>query len=210
MSQVTTQPQPATQPFVAHAGKTYRRYRYIMFVLMFGFGLAFLNDGFFRYPRHNRERNAKQEQIDAVRAESLNDTKQSRLATLQAEQKPMPQLHADFDLKIQRLLGFGLPPLATCVLILWLRRSRGEYRLENDTLHVPGYPPIPLETINSLDKTKWDRAGIAFATYRLPNGKTGTVRLDDFIYEAYPIRDMVKCIEESIIARAQAQQNPAV
>lgn len=211
MSQVTTQPQPASQPFVAHAGKTYRRYRYIMFILMVGFGLAFMYDGFVRYPRHNRDWDAKEKQIDAVLSRSSDDTtKHADLAKLRAEQKVMPKRHPDFDLKLQRVLGCGLPPVATCILILWLRRSRGEYRLENDTLHVPGYPPIPLVTINSLDKTKWDRKGIAFATYMLPNGKTGTVRLDDFIYEAYPIRDMVKCIEESIIARAQAQQNPPV
>ena len=211
MSQVTKEPQPASQPFVAHAGKTYRRYRYVMFVLMVGFGCWFLIDGFVRWPAQNEAYRKMESIIQTLEVTSRdNPEKRQHLDDLLAEQKRLPKPHNPFDLKLQRILGFGLPPLATCILILWLRRSRGEYRLENDTLHVPGYPPIPLVTIDSLDKTAWDRKGIAFATYRLPNGKTGTVRLDDFIYEAYPIRDMVKCIEESIIARAQAQQNPPV
>ena len=208
MSQVTTQPQPASQPFVAHAGKTYRRYRYVMFVLMVGFGLAFLYDGFVRWPGHNKAWDEMEARILRLDVPSRTPQMSEEMATLRATQKQMPKRHTDFDLQLQRVLGFLLPPLATGVLIMWLRRSRGEYRLENDTLYVPGYPPIPLDTIDSLDKTRWDRKGIAFASYHLPNGKTGIVRLDDFIYEAHPIRDMVKCIEESIIARARAQQQP--
>ncbi len=210
MSQVTTQPQPASQPFVAQAGKTYRRYRYVMFVLMVGFGLAFLYDGFFRWPGHNAKYSVLEAKIQLLEVKSRdNPALRKDLDDGLAELKRIPKRHTDFDLQLQRVLGFLLPPLATGVLIMWLRRSRGEYRLENDTLHVPGYPPIPLDTIDSLDKTRWDRKGIAFASYHLPNGKTGIVRLDDFIYEAHPIRDMVKCIEESIIARARAQQQPS-
>lgn len=209
MSQVTTQPQPASQPFVAHAGKTYRRYRYVMFVLMVGFGIAFLYDGFIRWPGHNEKYNAVEAKIQLLEVKSReNPALRKELDDALAELKRIPKEHPDFDIQIQRVLGFLLPPLATGVLIMWLRRSRGEYRLENDTLYVPGYPPIPLDTIDSLDKTRWDRKGIAFASYHLPNGKTGIVRLDDFIYEAHPIRDMVKCIEDSIIARARAQQQP--
>jgi hypothetical protein len=206
MSQETTQPQAASQPFVAHAGKTYRRYRYVMFVLMVGFGCAFLYDGFIRWPAQNDAWNKVETQIQLL---ETKPQMRKELDDLRAKQKGMTRKHTDFDLRLQCVLGFALPPLAVCVLILWLRRSRGEYRLENDILHVPGYPPIPLNSIDSLDKTRWDRKGIAFASYKLPNGKTGIVRLDDFIYEAYPIRDMVKCIEESILARARAQQRPS-
>lgn len=210
MSQVTTQQQLPSQPLVAHSGQTYRRYRYVMFVLMVGFGCWFLYDGFIVWPGHNEKYKAVEARVQLLEVK-VRDNPQARkdMDDALAELKRIPKKHSDFDLLLQRVLGFALPPVATCFLIMWLRRSRGEYRLENDTLYVPGYPPVPLTTIDSLDKTRWDRKGIAFATYKLANGKTGIIRMDDFIYEAHPIRDMVKCIEESILARARGQR-PAV
>lgn len=209
MSQATTQSQPAQQPFVARAGKTYRRYRYVMFVLMVAFGGWFLYDGFVRWPEQNKAWDAKEAQILQLDVPGRTAEMTTTLEKLRREQKDMPKRHNDFDLGLQRTLGFALPPIAVALLTFWRRRSRGEYRLQNDILNVPGYPPIPLTSIESLDKTRWDRKGIAFANYKLPNGLTGTVRLDDFIYDAYPIRDMVKAIEDSILARATTQQPKA-
>jgi hypothetical protein len=49
----------------------------------------------------------------------------------------------------------------------------------------PGHPPIPFSAIRELDKRQWDRKGIAIVKYEV-DGKTGSLTLDDFVYEQDP------------------------
>lgn len=191
----------AATVIVARAGRTYRRYRYIMATLMVCFAVWFLYDGFKRWPEDNERYDKVAAEID--RLNEHRDVNRTLIADLDERLKQMKH-HPGFDVALQKVLGFGLFPVAAALLVFWLRRSAGEYRLENGVLHLPGHPAIPLDTISTLDKTKWDRKGIAFAEYHLPGGETGRFRLDDFIYDAHPIRDMVKQIEASILARAAA------
>ena len=81
------------------------------------------------------------------------------------------------------------------ILAFALYNSRGQYRLRDEILNVPGHPPVPLDAITSIDKTYWDRKGIVFINYELPNGKAGKVRLDDFIYQRPPTDEIYKRIE---------------
>ena len=84
---------------------------------------------------------------------------------------------------LQKIIGYGLIPLGSILLMRALHLTRGQYRLtEDNTLHVPGHPPVPLDAIRSIDQAKWDRKGLAFIEYEL-NGKAATVKLDDFAYE---------------------------
>jgi len=196
---------PATAvapPIVARGGQTYRRYRYIMFALMICFSVWFLYDGFKRWPEENRLYALVSDKIAQLESDRLH-TDNKALADLRERQKQIKN-HTEFSVALQKILGFALTPAALGLLVFWLRRSRGEYRLDNGVLHVPGHPPVPLECISTLDKTKWDRKGIAFAEYQLGTGQRGRFRLDDFIYDAHPIRDIVKQIEASILQRAAA------
>ena len=90
---------------------------------------------------------------------------------------------------------YTLPPLGLLVLGWSLYRSRGSYRLANNILQAPGHPPVPLEAIRSIDKTDWDRKGIAHVNYELANGAKGTVTLDDFIYDRPPTDEIFRRIE---------------
>ena len=171
---VSTAPPDAAPPggeIVARAGRYYRNARYVMALVMIGVGPWFAYDGWVKYPRQNQD------------------------AIARGGSKPP---HSDTDLLIQRAIACTLPPLGFALLGWALYNSRGAYRLRDDVLSVPGHPAVPLDAIRQIDKTKWDRKGIAYIDYELPDG-TGRIKLDDFVYEAQPTRDILARIEERVL-----------
>jgi hypothetical protein len=163
-------------PIVATYGRYYRNTRYLMFALFLGFGIYCIYDGFYKYPRDNES----------------------------AIKRGQPAPHGEYDAPLNKALGIILPPLAIFVLYRALRSSRGEYRLEAETLHIPGHPPVPLSAIRTIDKKLWDRKGIAYIQYELP-GQTerGRFTLDDFVYEREPIDKIMERIEAYAVSVQQ-------
>lgn len=77
------------------------------------------------------------------------------------------------------------------------------YRLKDDVLYVPGHPPVPLDAIRQIDKSKWDKKGIAYLDYELdsqPNAPAvkGSIKLDDFVYDQNPTDAIMAAIEEKV------------
>jgi hypothetical protein len=172
MSELT--PPSESRDLVAKAGRYYRNARYIVVAGAVLVGLWFAWDGWVKWPAEN-----------------------ARLAALSPEQRAgQHKPHPDFDIQLQRIIAAGLVILAFPMLGWFLYRSRGEYRLAGTTLYVPGHPPVPLEAVVELDKSKWERKGIAFVDYQLE--KAGAIRrlaLDDFIYDRGPTDQIVERIE---------------
>jgi hypothetical protein len=190
-------PTPETD-IVAPAGSYYRRTRYIMAVLLIGGGLWFAYDGWIGWPGHNARLDAAETaRDDAAKAgDKLKETE------LNVEISKMNRRYTTKDLLLQRALGLLLPPAGAALLIWTLYNSRGVYRLSSDTLHVPGHPPVPLSAIRRVDKRLWDRKGIAYIDYELEgagaDGKTGRIKLDDFVYERKPTDEIFERIESFI------------
>jgi hypothetical protein len=191
---------PSGDPvIVARAGRYYRNARYLMVLVCLGMSAWFAYDGWVKYPRQNAAQRAQgAEKVD----------------------------HSDFDIMLQRILAGALPFLAAGVLVRTLHRSRGEYRLDGTTLFVPGHPPVPLENIRQIDKTKWDRKGIATITYEVPRlaparasstldyaspdgGMERTLVLDDFVYDQAPTDAILERIE-AMVAPSQAGEETAL
>lgn len=173
---------------VARAGRYYRITRYVMFLMILGFGLAFLYDGFIRYPRQNAELAALEEQ----RRVATTDADKQRLAV---EIKKY-EFRNNTSLMIQKLLGFTLPPLAIAMIAWSLHRSRGEYRLSGTKLSAPGHPTIDLDDITSVNNDLWDRKGIVWLKYETAAGQQGEIVLDDFIYDRPPTDQIYDRIAE--------------
>jgi len=175
MTDTATTAGSAPDEIVARAGTYYRYTRYAFAALILGFGIAFLRDGFHRYPKHNELH---------------------RLHVQNPEKYPDDYaVHSETDIKFQKVLGIILPPAAVALLAWTLYRSRGTYRLAGDVLHVPGHPSVPLDAITQIDLSRWDRKGIARLSYELPTGEKNALTLDDFIYDRPPtdrILDAVK------------------
>jgi hypothetical protein len=176
----------ASAPIVAGPGQYYRNTRYIMAALTVVMGFWFGYDGFIRWPAEN---------VTIARIESeLSSPDETTQARLKVELKGHSK-HTDTDLLLQRLLAFALPPLGICLLLWALYNSRGEYRLVGETLFIPGHPPVPLPAIRELDQSIWDRKGIARVAYTLSDDRSGTAKIDDFVYDRIPtdqIYDQIK------------------
>jgi len=185
MTETLSDTSPKSGDVTARAGTYYRVTRYLMTLMFIGMGAWFAYDGFVNWPRQNAnaDPNAK-----------------------------MP--HTNLDITIQKLLACVLPPAGIAMLIWTLYSSRGQYRLTTDnTLHVPGHPPIPLDNIRRIDKKLWDRKGIALIDYEVPGGsadQTATFKLDDFVYERDGTDEIFKRIETYLFPeQASSEQAPA-
>jgi hypothetical protein len=176
----TNEKQATSQsPVAARAATYYRMTRYIMVVVLFGYGLWSIRDGFYRYPQENAAAKAAGKDI-------------------------LP--HPGLDVPFNQVFGIVLPPLAIVMLCYCLYKSRGEIRLDGQTLSAPGHPPVSLDAITAVDQRLWDRKGIAFVEYELPDRK-GRITLDDFIYERPPIDEIHKRITDYLAASNESDQS---
>ena len=174
---------PAPGPYEAAAGTYFRNVRYGLFLLIFGYGLWSLYDGFVVWPNDTRQYDALAGQIR--QADERQDKEEvARLTALQ-EQHPH---HDAAGILFNRILGLALPPVAALLLARWLYISRGRVRLDGqDTLHVPGEEPIPADAITEIDDTRWDRKGMSYVRFER-GGEEGRVKLDDFVYDGRPVK----------------------
>jgi len=187
-------------PVIAKAGRYYRVARYLMTLLLIGYGCWSIYDGFFSWPRWT---------ID------------------HPDEKPK----TDTDIMLNKVLGVALPPMGIFIVVWALYNSRGEYRLEDGVVYVPGHPPIPLDSIHSVNHELWDRKGIAYVEYDLSHapapppkgagptvgpvkyegvtqGQRSTFKLDDFVYEREATDKIFKAIEEALLKAAATASAP--
>lgn len=176
----------AAHPIVAKADIQYRWRVYVFFILVFGYGLWSLRDGFIVWPRENAQWQAM----------------------LARGERPPQAPHNDAGLLINQVLGIVLPAVSLSAFAWLMYRSRGAYCLAGDTLHVPGHPPVPLGAIQSLDKSRWDRKGIATAEYELAGGRKGKITLRDMVYNRRETDMIVRRVEEHLDPAAAQPQAP--
>lgn len=178
---------PSSSDIVARADIQYRWRVYVFFILVFGYGLWSLRDGFFLWPRKNAEWQAM----------------------IARGEKPPQAPYNEAGILINRVLGIVLPVVGLTTFVWLMYRSRGEYRLTSTALNGPGHPPIPLDAIQSLDKSKWDRKGVATVEYRLSDGGEGKIDLRDMVYNRRETDLIVQRIEEHLDPTS-AQSDAAV
>lgn len=167
---------PSSTDIVARADFQYRWRVYVFFILVFGYGLWSLRDGFFHWPRDNAEWQAM----------------------IDRGEKPPQSRHNEAGILINQVLGIVLPVVSLTTFVWLMYRSRGEYRLTSTTLGAPGHPPIPLDAIQSLDKSRWDRKGVATVEYRLSGGREGKIDLRDMVYHRRETDLIVQTIGEHL------------
>lgn len=163
----------STGELVARADFQYRWRVYLFFILVFGYGLLSIRDGFFRWPQQNAE-------WDQMRA---------------AGKMPPQVNHNEAGILINQVLGVVFPAVSLPLFIWLMYRSRGEYRLNGQTLSVPGHAPVPLDKFIALDKSRWDRKGIAVVEYQPPDGKPRQIALRDMVYHRATTDQIVERIE---------------
>ena len=177
----------STESLTARPGTYYRWTRYLISIgLLIGYGSFFIRDGFFVWPRNLQEYRDHE-----------------RLNIPYHGEKPQ----SETAILINKCLGCTMPPLGIALLAWTLYNSRGQYRLTGHTLHVPGHPPVPLDSILKIDKTLWDRKGIAYIEYTPGEGQAPrTLKLDDFVYDQKSTDAILERIEQTIAPPELSEQ----
>ena len=171
---------PPDAEIVARPGRYYRNTRFIFVAAMLFFAAYFAYDGWVAWPRE---------------------------AAMHRQDPKTGAPHSDFDILLQKILACSLPPVALAMLARTLYNSRGVYRLRGDVLSVPGHPDVPFDAIRAIDKSRWDRKGIAYVEYEA-GGRRGRLRLDDFVYEREPTDQIMERVEAHV-APTEAPELPA-
>jgi hypothetical protein len=187
---------------VAKPAGWYRIKWCLMGVGLIALGGWFLRDGYVAYPQEN----ARIAELKKLIHDKPKDDPE--VTKYEAELRSKKE-HTETDITLQKVLGWSLPPIGLLVLGYLFYNSRGEYRLHGDLLSVPGHPTVPLSAVQSIDRAKWDRKGIAYVHYKLQNGKSGKLRLDDFIYDRTPTDEIFKRVEEQVGAPESTQAQDA-
>ena len=175
-------PTKFVQPIVATPSRKFFIKRMVIALAVIAGGSYFLYDGYKGYPQHNAKRAALVAERDAAEA-AKDDT---MLAVKVKEIRDFGNAKSEFDIRLQKIIGFIMLPIGLYLLGKFLRESRGELRLENDMLHAPRHPPVPIKSFTGVDNVRWDKKGIALFDYRLADGTSGRIRVDDFIFDRPP------------------------
>jgi hypothetical protein len=178
---------------VAKGSADYRIRRYLMTLLLIAGGIWFAYDGWKGWPDENRKIKELNEQLNAADKAGDHDA-YSRIKNNPLTDK---KSHTDLDIRWQKNLAFILPIGGLLFLIWTLYNSRGEYRLEGTKLSVPGHPTVQFLEVTGIDKSKWDRKGIAYIHYATADGSKRKLKLDDFVYQQQPTDDIFKRIEDA-------------
>jgi hypothetical protein len=177
MTEPAVEPAHASGDIVARVDFQYRWRSWAFAIMMLLVGIWSLNDGFNVYPRDN----AAWEQ------------------TSQLDRSPKPP-HDPAGILFNRFAGILCTAVSIPFLIWREYRSRGEYRLAGNTLHVPGHQPVTLDRIRGLDLMRWERKGIALVEYENPDGVKRSLKLSDMIYQRPPTDQIVERIEAHLNA----------
>jgi hypothetical protein len=196
-------PLPAL-PLSGRAGSYFRNVRYGLAAMVLIFGLLFAKDGYYGWPKKNVKYDEMNAEKVALEAQPQSDARDEKLAGISKRMKDHGRRYSDTEIKFQKVLGWALPPIAMLMLFRWLRMSRGEYRLDADkVLHAPGHPPVPLKSVISVDKSLWDKKGIAYVNYELEGGANGKILLDDFVYDKKAIRGIYSFVNQAVGSRSK-------
>lgn len=170
-------------PIVARPSRSFFAKRMLVALVVTLAGLWLLYDGHVAWPRTNAA-------LDAVEAEHRSAIERqaddATLAAIVQRQKALGKRHSALDVVVQKLIGYPTLLVGLFLFGRFLIENGGELRLEGDTLHAPRHPPIPLAAITGVSNNRWERKGVAWFDYRLEDGTTGRVRIDDFIFERPP------------------------
>lgn len=171
----------------------------IIAVALIGGGLWFLYDGLVGYPRQQEIYEAYQQ----IRED--HDDWRVRWAEVAAERgwpvtDETPQGYSDTEILVQRIFAAVLLPLGALVAVSYLRLLRRWISSDEAGLRTSWGARVPWEAIQSLDKQRWQRKGIAVVRYE-DAGTPRRITLDDWKYDTAAIERIVSEVEAELARR---------
>lgn len=156
-----------------------------------GFGLWFFHDGGVTYPKHNDR--VAEYRAAVARGEK---TKWSDFALKRGwPGQEHPAAYSPAELKTQFVLGALCVALGGATVVWLILGFRQQMSSDGQTLCGVRGERVPLEAFVSVDKRKWERKSIAYASYE-QDGQRRRLTIDD--YKFVGAEDILKQIEEQI------------
>jgi hypothetical protein len=91
----------------------------------------------------------------------------------------------EFDLLVQKIMGCAVGAAALVLLVHWFRVMFARTRMTEEGIKTSGRPWVPFDAITGLRSERFAKKGWVDVEYAL-NGRTGTLRLDDYKIKAFP------------------------
>jgi len=86
--------------------------------------------------------------------------------------------YSDTDIATQRYLAFVTVGLGLAALVFWAINARRVLAADDEALIAPNGTRIEWEKIREIDRTAWDKKGIAIVKY-----DGGTCKIDDYVFK---------------------------
>lgn len=207
METAPTPPVSATQPILCRVTRWYYRRMGMLAGLCLVFGLVFLYDGIWGYPKvvaiarkkewftkeflpsfDEAKKYGRLEQwIETAKAQGLptgvdGDAPRWKSYAAQNGWEEEPKLYSDREIAEQFYFAYGCFAAAVIAGILMLLNRNKVLRGEADHWVTPEGVQIRYTDVFRVDKRKWEHKGLAYAWYRTQGGAEKRTVIDDLKY----------------------------
>jgi len=180
----------------------YRARPALIALLLIGYGLWAVWDGFYAYPHDNHQYEQYQQFLEQREIESVAAARDQWIAYTEKHNLPEDtnefEYHGTTDMYLQYglvvfCLPLGLLAAGAAIRCGWLWVGS-----DDRGLHASKGQFAAWDRIQSVDKSRWPRKGIAIVHYTDDSGNTRRLTLDDWKYETEPVRQMLRQVEDQL------------
>jgi hypothetical protein len=150
----------------------------IMGILLLGLGAWCFYDATVTYPEHNR-RVAAFEELEA--RGQLDEWPKIASENGWTDEDP-GEPRTDFDILSQWIMLAICVPLGLASLITVAFHAGRTLSADETGVRGRGGERVPYERITAIDKSRWDRKGIAVLHFESDGGDPDTLKLDDWVF----------------------------
>ena len=184
-------------PAEARISTTWKRQKLLVGLLVVGFGGYFFFDGSWTWPRSNVRWLA----YEKFKTESRL-TEWPAYAESQGWVEEQPHKFYDEEaIKMQFVFGTLLVAIGAIVLGYWATQIRRVVKMDDEAVYTAAGTRVPFGAITGVGKKQWETKGIARVRYEL-DGRKGQFVVDDYKFDTDPSREILKAIEDRLLARA--------
>lgn len=163
-------------------------------VALAAYGAYCLYDGFIAYPRDREIRQAYDQFLDEGRVSEWSAHAAEKGWPDDTGDEPPGEMHSEFNIQFNVWTGLIITPLGVLMIGLAGYRRFQWIACDGERVTTSWGEDFPVSGVKSVDRTLWDRKGIAVVHY--DNGeKLGALKLDDWKYDTDMTRAIVEVLD---------------
>ena len=187
-------------PAEARITPIWRKQKFFVALFLIAVGGWFWLDGLRSYPRSNERWLAYEKYKNEERLTEWADYAKSRGWVPEQPHK----FYKREDIVGQYVFGSLGVALGLVILAYWATQIRRVLRTDEEAVYTAAGTRVPFEAITGIGKKKWESKGIAKVRYEI-GGRKGEFVVDDYKFDTEAARQILKEIEERLLARSAAK-----